>query len=263
MSAPEKRSRFKIVLIGAAAANFFAMVGGLGFFRYKVASGVTPAARGEKVAQKMGCFGCHGMGGEGGVPNPGEEGQTVPAWTGGTAMMYILKPEELDEWVLDGGPKRLQGAEMGKMLLEMPAYRGKIGARDYADLRVYLRAVMGLDAPAAGDAKLGYEVAQRSGCFGCHGPSGRGLRGNPRSLAGYIPSWEGPVFDDLVKNDAELEEWIRDGSNERLRRNPVARHFMARQVVAMPAYGETLNDGEIRRLIAYVHWLRDRERDAK
>jgi mono/diheme cytochrome c family protein len=237
------------------------VIAGLLLFRYKVASGVTAVARGERVAAKMGCFGCHGPGGSGGVANPGSDEKFVPPWNAAADAELIKAPGELDEWVLDGKPKRMREAKEAagdSPLLDMKAYRGTISTRELRDLRAYLRAVMSLDMPPEQDktARDGYLMAQKSGCFGCHGPGGRGLTGNPRSLAGYIPAWEGPVFDDLVKNDGELDDWIRNGSTPRMKNNRFANYFLTRQVVEMPPYDAALSDDEVKSVTAYIKWLR-------
>lgn len=234
---------------------------GVLFFRHKVSSGVTAVARGERVAAKMGCYGCHGPGGSGGVANPGSENKNVPPWNAAAAAELIKAPGEIEEWVQDGKPRRLREAKESSgdsALLMMPAYRGKISAGELRQLTHYLRAVMSLDMPPESDkaAREGYLTAQRSGCFGCHGPGGRGLSGNPRSLAGYIPAWEGPVFDDLVKNDSELDDWIRTGSTPRMKKNPLANYFLTRQVIEMPPYDAALSDEEVESVTAYIKWLR-------
>jgi hypothetical protein len=43
-------------------------------------------------------------------PNPGSEEGTVPAWAGGTAMMYLQNEGEIREWIKqyhspDDGPR--------------------------------------------------------------------------------------------------------------------------------------------------------------
>jgi mono/diheme cytochrome c family protein len=99
-------------------------------------------------------------------------------------------------------------------------------------------------------------LAAHLGCFGCHGPQGRGDTPNPGSLKGYIPSWSGPDFPELVRDDAELREWIRDGSPRRLREHPVAAFFMRRQLIRMPAFGDKVSEDEIRQITGYIRWLR-------
>ncbi len=260
---PEARSTALLprLLKFALIAMLVAVAAGFWLYRYKVASGYTPAARGERVAAKLGCFNCHGAGGSGGVANPDSDNKTVPGWNAEAAREYVKSPGEIEEWVLDGRPKRLREAKEPRTdspLLDMPAYRGKISRRDTHNLLIYLNAVMGLDIPDEKDkaAREGYLIAQKTGCFGCHGAAGRGVLANPRSLAGYIPAWEGPVYEDLVKNDAELEEWIREGNTERMKKNKLANYFIQRQVVAMPPYDSVVSDEEIAAIIAYIKWLR-------
>ncbi len=252
--APRRRWRIPLIWIAVSALALAALA--ITLVRVKIRSGITPAARGERLAKKLGCFSCHGMGGESGIPNPGSEELIVPAWTGGTSLMYILKPEELDEWVLKGRPDREVDKDRSAQAFTMPAYRGRLSGSEFADLKKYLRAVMALDEPTEGEAKAGFALARDFGCFGCHGPSGRGLRGNPGSLAGYIPAWEGPVFNDLAKDDAEILEWIRTGTSQRLQHNRIAAYFMKRQLIAMPAYDKRLTEAEMQKIIAYIQWLR-------
>jgi mono/diheme cytochrome c family protein len=108
------------------------------------------------------------------------------------------------------------------------------------------------------DAREGHDLASRLGCFGCHGPGGRGDTPNPGSLKGYIPSWSGVDYPELVRDEEELAEWIVEGSPRRLRENPVAGFFLRRQHVTMPAFGPDVTDDEIRRIGAYIRWLRRR-----
>ncbi len=138
--------------------------------------------------------------------------------------------------------------------LEMPAYRDVIGGRDLDDLVAYYRAVAAFDEPPE-DAMEGYRVARRVGCFGCHGPGGLVGARNPRAFKGYIPPWRGADYRELVRDDAELEAWIRHGSIPRFERNPLARFFTGRQIIHMPAYDERLTDDEIDALMRYIRWL--------
>ena len=80
---------------------------------------------------------------------------------------------------------------------------------------------------------------------------------NPGSFKGVIPSWEGDDFLELVRDDEELRGWILDGGIPRLIDHPIARRFIARQVVSMPAYRGVLEDGELEALVAYIRWLRE------
>lgn len=231
----------------------------------------TPAMRGRAAAERLGCFACHGPGGTGGVPNPGADEETVPSWDGGTAMMYIEKEEEIREWILYGEPKRLKegehlpaapgtaqagGHEGHEELLEMPAYEGRISAQELEDLVAYFKAVAEFEEPAPALARKGRDVARHVGCFGCHGPSGQAGMSNPGSFSGFIPSWTGKDFEELVRDDEELKQWILEGGIERLQTHPVAKRFIEKQIVQMPAYRKVLKEGELEALIAYIRWLR-------
>lgn len=225
----------------------------------------TAAARGWKLAGQLGCFGCHGPDGIGGVANPGSKEGEVPAFTEQTQMMYVKGPQDLREYVLDGAPRRRLDdpdyvAQMQAAALQMPAYRGFVTDAQLEDLVVYLRATSGQLLPHGKDLKpqeRGYELALELDCFGCHGPLGAGGVQNPGSFKGYIPGFWGEDFDELVADDAELRAWIADGRIPRIADHPVGGVFFERQRVKMPAYGRFLPAADIDALAAYVRWVRD------
>ena len=216
--------------------------------------------RGARVAEAQGCYTCHGPGGQHGAPDPGRAFEEVPVWTGLVAM-YVEQESELREWVLDGLPKRVRDdpAEMKERAtatLRMPAWRGRLSARETDDLVAYLKAVEDLEKPPDGPPRDGRDAADRYGCFRCHGPQGRGSLPNPGSLKGYIPGWDGPDFPELAKDDAEIREWVLSGKVARLEANPAARFFLGRAMVKMPSYRGHIEPAELDRLVDYVHWLR-------
>jgi len=166
----------------------------------------------------------------------------------------------LREYILDGAPPRKRDdprhqARIEAQLLTMPAYRGHLSPGDVDDLIAYIRAVSGLIAPRDPVAARGHDLALRLGCFLCHGPMGAGGTGNPGSLKGYIPGWWGNDFRELVRDDAELRGWILDGGIARLREHPVARYFLTRQRVPMPAYRRFLSAQDLEALAHYVRWV--------
>src|SRR5262245_47989637 len=114
----------------------------------------------------------------------------VPSWPGGTYMMFNESPEEIREWIQDGAPARLLAdpadrERRWKQLISMPAYRGRLTETELDDLVAYVQSVSGARRPAeVTPAAAGRELAVAHGCFGCHGPEGRGLRMNPGSLKG-------------------------------------------------------------------------------
>jgi mono/diheme cytochrome c family protein len=269
----ENRSR-KTIVMGVTAVLLL-VAGVLGTAYHVRRPRLTPALRGYEVAEELGCFACHGTGGTGGTPNPGSDVKEVPAWDGGNAMMYVQNEKEIHEWILDGRPERLRkeaqpadtGSPQGSRespadkipgkstpLLKMPAYRNTVSGEDLLDLVAYYKAVAAFE-PLPLEARKGYAIAARLGCFGCHGPGGRVGRKNPKSFKGYIPPWRGEDFNELVTSDDELRRWILDGKIERLESNPLARYFTRRQVIKMPAYKELVGDEELNALVGYIHWL--------
>jgi mono/diheme cytochrome c family protein len=223
---------------------------------------ITAPERGYQVALRAGCFTCHGPDGIGGVKNPGNPDEDVPGFVEGLPMMWASSEAELREYVLDGAPARKRNdpkyrETMAGSLLVMPAYRGYLSDSEVDDLIAYIRARSSLIVPDDPLAARGQELAIQLGCFGCHGPMGaRGPR-NPGSLKGYIPGWWGDDFRDLVRSDEELRAWILDGSIDRLRENPIARHFIDSQRVYMPAYRNFIDDSQLAALIAYVRWVNE------
>lgn len=241
-----------MVLILAVAAGW----GALGYARKPR---LTPAIRGQALAERLGCFGCHGPGGTGGIPNPTSENGEVPSWDGGTAMMYVESEEEIREWILYGIPKRhakekRAQVEKTSLPIRMPSFEGLISTSQLEDLVAYYKAVAAFDKPPP-EALEGYRVAGRLGCFGCHGPGGQLGSRNPRSLKGYIPPWTGKDFADLVRNEDELRKWILDGRIERMESNVGARFFTRRQIIQMPAYRDLLTEDDLDAVVDYIQWL--------
>ena len=221
----------------------------------------TPAARGQRIAARLGCFGCHGPGGGGGTHNPGSEEGAVPAFTERTQMMYVKSTDDLREYVLDGAPRRKRDdpdyrAKMEAAALRMPAYRDVVSAGEVDDLVAYLRAASGQILPDEGLAARGSELASELTCFTCHGPLGAGGLPNPRSFKGYVPAFWGADFDELVHDDAELRTWIAKGEIPRIAEHPIGGRFVRQQAIKMPAYARFVPDADLDALVAYVRWIR-------
>jgi len=243
---------------GATAILAVVAVAAVALVRHVRAPRLTAELRGRALAEQYGCFACHGPGGTGGVANPLSDEKEVPAWDGGTAMMYVESEDEIREWIRDGIPRRLASREVGDssaaLPLRMPAFGDLLNDRELDDLVAYYKAVADY-GPMPQDAREGYRAAKRLGCFGCHGPGGRVGASNPRAFKGYIPPWRGDDFAELVKNEDELRAWIRDGRIDRLERNALARYFTRRQVIEMPAYREVVTDEELDALVVYIDWV--------
>lgn len=267
MSAPRVSGRLRLLVIPLfLIAATESIVLGLWWFRdpERVRSG-SPVLRGARIAEHMGCFSCHGPGGVAGVPNPRSKVGDVPAWVGGNYLMFNDAPSEIREWILDGVPRRLKddAADLqrrGSQLISMPAYRGRMAETDLDDLVAYVQAVSGAIAAPEGPAAEGRSLAVEHGCFGCHGPEGRGLLSNPGSFKGYIPPWDSDDYVELVRDPGEFREWVGEGEIRRFRDNPAAAHFLDAQVVKMPPFKTILSETDIEKLRAYVEWVRSRSR---
>jgi mono/diheme cytochrome c family protein len=221
----------------------------------------TPVERGHRLAAALACFTCHGPDGGGGTKNPGSEEQAVPAFTEQTQMMYVKRTDDLREYILDGAPRRKREdadfqADVEAAALRMPAYRDFVTAAQVEDLVAYLRAASDQVIPEEELAGRGAELARDLDCFACHGALGGGGVKNPGSFKGYIPSFWGADFDELVHDDEELRLWIIKGEIPRIANHPIGSRFLKRQRVKMPAYERFVPDPDVHALMAYVRWIR-------
>lgn len=222
-----------------------------------------PAAeRGHRLAQSQGCFTCHGEGGLRGAQNPGRKDKTVPGF-GGDVMMYAHDANDLREWIRDGSVRRRAVSESwreqrDKGALRMPAFGGRLTAGQIDDLVAYVQAASGDPEPEEADslATQGLARAQALGCVGCHGAGGRLAARNPGALKGYIPSWDGADFAELVHDRGEFDGWVRRGVSDRLKDNAAAGFFLRRAAIHMPGYEKHLAPGDLDALWAYVTWVR-------
>jgi cytochrome c553 len=218
----------------------------------------TPAQRGEASARRAGCFACHGAEGGGGVKDPGSLSGDVPGWDERTLAMYVKNEREIRDWIVHGKLHRSDGGKEGARpgAVPMPAYGGSLSDREIDDMAAYVKAVSGWDPEVPDAAYEGRVRAKDLGCLGCHGHSGMGGVPNPGSLKGVIPSWTGEDYAELVRNEEELREWVLDGMPARLGKNPVARRFLERAKIKMPAYRGRLSEDDMGKLSAYIRRLR-------
>jgi mono/diheme cytochrome c family protein len=223
-----------------------------------------PAAeRGRRLAEHTGCFACHGPGGIRGTANPGRTDRTVPTFEG-DVMMYAKSPDEIHQWIRNGVTdkrkvSRTWREQRERGALKMPAFKGRISEKQMEDLVAYVMAASGTPEPGDSLAAHGLERARALGCEGCHGAGGRLARPNPGSLKGYVPSWDGADFPELVADHREFEEWVEGGVSRRFEHNPFAGFFLDRAVLKMPAYRRHLQPGDLNALWAYIQWLRSPE----
>ena len=220
-----------------------------------------PAAeRGRRLALRTGCFACHGPEGERGASNPGRADKTVPDF-GDDLMMFAKSREEIREWIRDGATAAKRRSETWRRerergTLRMPAFGRRLRSGQIEDLVAFVEAAGGRPEPEDSLAARGLERSRALGCNGCHGPGGRLARPNLGSLKGYVPSWDGRDFTELVRDRAEFGEWVERGVSRRFEKNPLARFFLDRAVLRMPAFEKHLKPGDVDSLWAYVSWLR-------
>jgi mono/diheme cytochrome c family protein len=220
-----------------------------------------PAAeRGRRLAQRTGCFTCHGPGGIRGAANPGRSDKSVPGFEG-DVMMYAKSAREIAAWIRDGttpgrAASRTWREQRRRGALRMPAFGTRLSSRQIDDLVAYVLVMSGSPEPSDSLPRRGLERAEALGCTGCHGPGGRLAPPNPGSLKGYVPSWDGGDFDELVRGRPEFGEWVEHGISDRMKANPVARWFLQRATLHMPPFREHLAPGDLDALWAYVRWLR-------
>jgi mono/diheme cytochrome c family protein len=246
----------KRLLIAVVAIALLAIAGWWRFLRPDL-----PAAeRGRRLAERSGCFACHGPEGTRGAENPGRADGSVPNYQG-DVMMYAKSAEELREWIRDGvtearSKSRTWRRERDRGALRMPAFGHRLDAREIEELVAFVQVQSGAGEPEDSLAERGLERAADLGCTGCHGPGGRLARPNPGSLKGYVPAWDGRDFAELVRDRDEFDQWVRRGVSRRFERNALAIFFLRRAVLQMPAYQRHLAPGDLDALWAYVQWLR-------
>ena len=240
---------------------FVGIVCALGTWAFVAQSHLPAAERGRRIAERWGCFTCHGPGGLRGVPNHGRADKTVPGFEG-DVMMYAKSDDDVREWIRDGVPKRRAESQTwqgqrARGALRMPAFGRVLSADQIDDLVAYVNASAGNPAPEDDSlAAAGLERADALGCTGCHGAGGRLAARNPGSLKGYVPSWDGRDYPELVRDRAEFAAWVQDGVSPRFRTNPVAMFLLRRAALHMPAYRGHVDQHDVDALRAYVEWLR-------
>lgn len=225
--------------------------------------GVPPAERGRRLAERTGCFGCHGPEGSRGSANPGRLDRTVPGFNG-DVMMYAKSADDIRAWIHDGSTPAKRASqtwrsERERGSLRMPAFGSRLSRRELDDLVAFVEVASGMTGPGDAEDSIvvrGLERAGKLGCVGCHGPGGRLARPNPGSLRGFVPPWDGPDFPELVSGRAEFDEWVKRGVSRRFEGNPAASWFLHRAALKMPAFERHLEDGDLDALWAYVTWLR-------
>lgn len=253
MSAHHRRT-LRIAFAGVvltSAAVVLALPAMRAWWRWRESNGMIKAAR---TFTREGCAACHlpAQGVE--IRNPGSRLGTVPSLWGGNVMMYAKSLPEVETYIRLGHP--VERTPPADQLIRMPAFKKRLSSATILNLARYVWAAGGMHVPDEGPVARGYDLAVKNGCFSCHGVAGSGGRRNPGSFKGYIPGWLGSDYAELVRSDGELGEWIRTGTVQRLESSRIARFFMRRQVLHMPAFGPRLSSGELDDLQVFIKWQR-------
>ena len=254
-----RSARWWLLLLALAAGMALGALPALrAFWRARESN---PVRRGAALAARVGCLSCHGPDGTRGLPDPRSAAE-VPAWDGGVPMMYVNGEQEVREYILDGVSRRRAAsrsaeAERARAAIRMPAYREVLSSREVDDLVDYFMAASMMRPIPDAAAASGRDLVRRHRCEACHGVGGAGGVSNPASLKGYVPGWLGRDYDDLVRDEKELREWILDGGSTRLARNSLARYFLTRQRLQMPPYRAAISPEETEAMVAYIRWLRE------
>ncbi len=97
-------------------------------------------ASGYDIARQMGCFGCHGLLGAGGVPNPGSFQGRIPGWLGAGFEKTLEVDGALRRVILEGSVQdRVPLPGVPGSLLAMPAYGERLDSVEVEILVRYLR----------------------------------------------------------------------------------------------------------------------------
>jgi mono/diheme cytochrome c family protein len=259
------------VLLG----GFILAVGGTILLQAEKQPELSPAGRGEKIAQQAGCFACHGR--SDGEPrfnlrraNEKWATKTNPTFWDGE----ITSAAELTEWITNG--VTADHAERHKKLfIQMPAYKDRLKPAEIDAIAAWILAeglkftqtAAAKEAPPAAVAPgplepdqlfaAGDRLSRQYGCYQCHGELGQGGVANPDSFKNYIPGFFGQ---DLAKLTANLDRdeilyWIDHGRGRAVESGllgGIARKYLDGQATKMPGYRDQLTAAEKARLADYI-----------
>ena len=109
------------------------------------------ALAGRDRAEALGCFGCHGTGGQFARRNPGSLKGYIPPWDGADFTELVGGEAEFREWVEEGVGRRFRSNPIAQFFLKraplkMPAFREHLERGDVEAIWAY---VQWLRSPAA------------------------------------------------------------------------------------------------------------------
>ncbi len=196
-------------------------------------SGASAAAQpaGRAVFDAAGCAACHRVDERGG--NTGPDLSFVGFRRGRPWLELWLKDPKA--WKPDTLMPRpgLSDADRGAVVDYLASLQGPPPGRRPWDAT---------DPPRRGEV-----LFRRAGCVACHGPGGKGGHPNNNVRGGVVPAV------DRVAETFTLEELVKKiaGGAHPQKSDPAG----ADPLAAMPAWGETLDDAELRAVAAYLMTL--------
>jgi len=96
------------------------------------------AKRGYEIAENMGCFGCHGPYGLGGMPNPRSLKGYIPGWDDKEFNRLVLNDKEMREWIKEGKIKRLEFI-LKFQTIKMPSYKEVLNEQQIDTIIYYIK----------------------------------------------------------------------------------------------------------------------------
>lgn len=232
---PDKKSRLTLESVFSARASVFLAAAALLAACSKGGPPTGPVA-GKAYFSQVGCASCHRVGSEGSATGPDL-----------TLTGFRHNEKWLEQWLAN--PKGWKADTL------MPDTRMSPDAR--AAIVSYLATLKGQDWPKGGrpwdkeadPVAKGRLIYLRAGCVACHGQGGAGGYPNNNVPGGKIPALNG-VFETYSK--AELVDKIKRGVPAPLKKDPAG----ADPLVAMPSWGQVLDEAELDVVASYLLTLR-------
>jgi len=155
-------------------------------------------------------------------------------------MMYAKTPDEIHEWIPQRRheprgrrvPRGERTASAG--VLRMPAFKGRMSERAMDDLVAYVMAASACRKPTIRFRGTGWNAPSNSGLCRVSWPGREAGAIQPRLDKGYVPSWDGADFPELVRDSSEFRQWVEHGVSRRFETNPIASFFLRRAVLKCP-----------------------------
>jgi len=163
------------------------------------------AEKGRELSERLGCLGCHGPSGRGGISNPGSFKGYIPPWDGDDFAELVENEDELRQWILKGKIDRFEANPLALYFthgqtIQMPGFESVLKQGELESIIAYIHWLRNDKevnskywveqvTPKIPDVAVrGEWLYQRSGCAACHGPNGIGGVPNKNASGGFVPA---------------------------------------------------------------------------